>query len=59
MHHAQRSVLDQTGRNLCRSDEGGGSDRCRRASPGDFKEARQVGGHGAGDKPGRGEEAGL
>jgi hypothetical protein len=42
MHHAQRPELDKTGRNLRRSDQGGGGNRARRAGAGDFEEARQV-----------------
>ena len=42
MHHAQRAELDQTGRNLRRSDQGGGGNRRRRAGAGDFEEARQM-----------------
>ena len=53
MHHAQGSELDQTGRNLRRSDQGGGGNRARRAGAGDFQEARQMRGHSARDKPGR------
>ena len=56
MHHAERPELDQTGRDLRRSDQGGRGNRRRRAGTGDFEEARQVRGHCAGDKPGRRED---